>query len=405
MIREFSRKPRVLLYVKNGLGLGHLRRTCRIAGALRSFCTCVVVSYHREAAWMLPPDIHLVLLPSLKAYELLEAGLVPEMATDQRRPSARRSMLQALVHDFAPDAIFVDQAPLGSREELREILQTSNAKKYFVFRGIQTRQAISQKSLCDALRMAALTEHYHRIFATIDLRVANIIDDYALPDAVASKVTNVGYVSQPIGTNAIRQVRRERQASPGPWVVCSAGGGALGERLMLTALELAKQHENWKFDIVTGPRSGVKFPLSGVNVAEDGNLRLWRVNDAVPLLHAAADVVICSGGYNSLVECLEGNARIVAVPVQQPPDDEQSLHCERLNYLYPVELVTELGDLDRIASSKVVEARSGALPSARKLVNLNGANAICKIVADDMNHLWAAPSATHQGVAARSSGQ
>ena len=102
-------------------------------------------------------------------------------------------------------------------------------------------------------------------------------------------------------TEELDSIRRSRMLPAGAkWVVCSAGGGKNGEDLIESCWQLSQLYPELYFDIVTGPRSRLQFSRRCV---AHGRVSVVDANHAaLPAMHAAADIVITRGGYNSLIE-------------------------------------------------------------------------------------------------------
>jgi len=60
-------RKRILLFVFDGTGLGHLRRMSRIAERLQREFVVLVVTGMREAAWLVPASCEVMILPNLNA--------------------------------------------------------------------------------------------------------------------------------------------------------------------------------------------------------------------------------------------------------------------------------------------------------------------------------------------------
>jgi len=133
-------QKRVLFFVFDGAGCGHLQRMTRLAAAVQGPCAALVVSGHRDASWLTPDDCEYVYLPGF------DSLLADKARFWNRRPfmrigsddavALRQSLLRGVVESFAPDVLVVDHLVFGKRYELAEIVREYDCKKYFVMRGI-----------------------------------------------------------------------------------------------------------------------------------------------------------------------------------------------------------------------------------------------------------------------------
>jgi hypothetical protein len=89
------------------------------------------------------------------------------------------------------------------------------------------------------------------------------------------------------------------------------------------------------FDVILGTRATfVRCPQL------PKNLRISFGRSDLPDLHSMADVVVTSGGYNSLMEAVCGTAQIVVCPVNKGMKDEQRKHALRLQKHYPITIAS-----------------------------------------------------------------
>lgn len=394
-IAYHGRQKRVLLFVHDGSGLGHLRRVARLAGALQGPCASLVVSGHRAAAWLVPPECEYVHLPSLDS-------LLPQKAARWgRRPFAamtlpeihgfRKKLLDSVVEAFRPDALVVDYLPLGVKEELAEIVERLPARKYLVLRGVLDQPFAVRKEILGGRAGDLLKRCFDRILVACDPRVCDVGQEYGFPPSLAAKLSYVGYIVDPVGAERIEKAREERGLRPGDvWVVGSAGGGLLGEQVAEACLKLSRSlAEPFVFDVIAGPRSRVGAHWRSAEVIWEGRNRHMMEHQNLPLLHAAADIVVTPGGYNSVVEGMEGGAVLLCAPVQADPRDEQFTHTARLTRLYPLQVVR---DLDRLGEEVVAAARGLVRRRGRDLLDFDGLAKTRDLIYQDLG--IAAPSPT-----------
>src|SRR5438105_12585748 len=136
-------QPRVLLFVHDGYGLGHLQRMARIAAALQGPSATLLVTGHRDAATLVRHPCEVLLLPSwvgLRPHRAAVWGRELWMqATLAEALQFRSELFSSVVKAFDPDAILVDYLPFGIADELRSGLHASRARKYWVLRGVVDR--------------------------------------------------------------------------------------------------------------------------------------------------------------------------------------------------------------------------------------------------------------------------
>lgn len=393
-------QARVLFLAKDGEGLGHLRRIARLAGAIQGSCASLVLCGHRSAAWMVSESCEFIHIPSLDS--LLPRhknywGKQPFLEMEEAKATQMRAeMIASVAKSFRPDAIVVDYLPSGKRQEWLPAIELPIPAMYFIVRGVLGDPDTERFKLLSGCGAELLERKYHRILVACDQRICNVVEEYGLPPSIAAKTEYIGYVSEPVPPAVRIKARHERGLTPDEtWVVCSAGGGALGEKLIQecyrTAMSLPKTH----FDIVIGPRSAARWEFCSVNSHTDANIRYQRDSQHLAILHAAADIVVCAGGYNSLVEALEGRARIISCPAQADVNDEQYIHTSRLQKFCPIKLVTRPDDVQAAIRRSIEEAATvPAIESGRDLLDFGGVERFRSILLNDLGMAETAATAS-----------
>lgn len=385
-------QKRIIFFVfDGGTGVGHLRRLACIAKCLQGPFSCLIVSGHRTASnWFVSEECEYVHLPSWDS-------LIPEKSgywkrapfVDMEKNEAirfRKEILHGIVRGYKPDAIFVDHLPLGAGEELDEIIENVNAKKYFVTRGVLNQTEDINKLILGGKAKEYLENFYDRIFVACDKKILDFTKKYNLSENLKNKTIHTGYVTEQIINSDILKIREERGLGKNDvWVVCSAGGGQRGENLIQECLRIAEQTPDVFFDILLGPRSSIQWKNSLMTCVEKNKMRLHKESQYLRYMHVGSDIVISSGGYNSLLEAIQGNASIISFPYRLDHKDEQFLHSSYLLKYLNLKVSTDLADLDSFLKKTIEEVKSNIYKDRRKEINLVGAEYIKKIVWEDLD--------------------
>lgn len=366
-----------------------MRRLARIAQQMQGRFACLVVTGHRAAAnWFVPATCEYVHLPSWDS-------LMPEKSRYWARApflevdlagavKLRRNIIHGIMHGFRPDAIFVDHLPLGANAELSRVIERARCLKYFVTRGVLNNSEDLRRLILGGAAYAALRERYHRILVAADPRVVDFARAYNVDDAIRAKTVNTGYVVESVPGAAIAAARAARGLGAGDvWVVASAGGGQTGEATVEASIALARIYPQLVFDIVLGPRSNLPADIAAPEETGGGRVRISREVPDMAIRHASADVVISSGGYNSMLEALQGRAVILCVPLRKDPRDEQSRHAARLGRFADIRVVPKAADLPGLFAAAIQELPRRCL-DRRSELDMNGAAAIERLVVDDL---------------------
>ncbi|HWO07173.1 MAG TPA: hypothetical protein VNM40_01160 [Candidatus Paceibacterota bacterium] len=328
---------KILLFAQDGSGIGHLRRLSRIAEHLQASHTTLLVTGKREAAYMLPPQCEFIHIPSWRS---MGHGPHAREETRWRDMSARDAIvfISALcerIHDtFQPECIIADYLPFGMFDELRGLLKRTGARKYLVERGIFDSHDTHRftASVLDEVRST-----YDAVLFASDARISKESGG-AFTQSLGTRVKHIGYIMPPA---VDRMAVRKAHAVPnGPWIVCSAGGGMKAGQFLAECARAAMAFSDAFFDIVLGPYA-----------AEDAqsfdaapNCRIRRTQWDLPRMHAASDIAIINGGYNSLLEAVSGGARVIVFPNQQRVG-EQVMHAKQLAEFYPISVLADSSGL------------------------------------------------------------
>lgn len=384
-----AQKRAIFFVFDGGTGVGHLRRLACIAKRLQGRFSCLVVTGHRAAAhWFVPEECEYIHLPSWDSLIESKAGYwgrKPFIFLEQSEAiQLRKDILRGIVEAFKPDVIFVDHLPLGANEELVDILESTRCTKYLVTRGVLN----ETENLRDILGGRAdnyLKLYYHRILVASDPKVFNFLRQYNVSSEIREKTIHTGYVIESMPQTMMKKIREDRGLKSGDiWVVASAGSGQRGEPLIEGCLELARTHKDIVFDVVLGPKSSLAWPDKHLTCIARDNLHLHKEAYQMPYFHASADLVISSGGYNSLLETLQGKAKIVCFPYRKDQRDEQYHHAARLKKFIDIEVSTDLRELSEIFARAIHSIRCDPQHDQRSELDFNGAAVIEKIVLKDL---------------------
>ena len=179
---------------------------------------------------------------------------------------------------------------------------------------------------------------------------------------IAGKLHYTGYVVDRTG-------QRGGPGSPG-WdeVLVSAGGGAMGDALMRSAIQArAKSTLNgkrWRVLV------GVKVPEEeyqalialAAETGKTGDIVVERARGDFPTMLMNCALSISQGGYNTLMECMHAGCRAIIVPYAGGLETEQTLRAELLAKRGVITVLAET-ELSPGAMAEAVE-RSLAGPGA-----------------------------------------
>ena len=307
---------RIALYTHDTFGLGHVRRSVRFLSRLSSEspeAALLLVTGSPALGFLrdLPPRADVVKIPTL-ARTGASQNRPPHLPLPVADLTAiRERLIRETVLAFEPDVFLVDNFPLGSREELRPILEALETRA--------TRTVLGLRDILDAPDVVrrdwirhgtydVLDRLYDRILVYGAKEVFDVAEAYAVPSHVSKKIVYCGYVTE----------RPQATAPPRPASCLLATGGGGGDALPLLSafLDALSYLPAAKPSIVlTGPLMG----SSDRAILESKALSLPNVSirtfetDLGRLLEEA-EVVVSMCGYNTTAEILAHGAKAVVVP-------------------------------------------------------------------------------------------
>lgn len=362
--------PRLLLYGHDTYGLGHLRRNLTLATGLTSrfpdLSILLLTGSPVVHQFALPKNVDYIKLPSVvkvadEDYHARSLHLHPVEIVRMRT-----ALLREAVSGFAPDVVLVDHAPTGMKGELlpalRELRQVApHARAVVGLRDIvdepeRVRASWAERGVYDALESA-----YDAILVYGVQTVHDMAKAYNFSPTLAAKTHYCGYIERSRSHGDTPRIRaRYGCAKDDRLVLVTAGGGGDGYPLLqayLTGLASAATMPQTTSLLVTGPfmpaseRADLEVLASGLPHAHVVEF----VEDMVDVM-AAAELVVCMGGYNTLCEVLSVGAPALVVP-RTEPRREQLLRAQAFEALG---LVTMLPP-DDLAPQTLIERTNDLL--------------------------------------------
>jgi predicted glycosyltransferase len=364
---------RVLTYSHDGYGMGHLRRSLKIASRLvvwEPAASVLVATGSRVAhRFELPESVDYLKLPAIT--KLANDRYVADgLRLDAEEVFAVRSaVLQAAVRHFEPDILLVDRYPLGVSRELEPALRALRSRRpdaqvILGLRDILDDPAVVREEWQRKGHQQAIAEYYDRVLVYGDPRVYDAVTEYGLVDPVARMVSFTGYLGDAHAGETAAQVRARLGVGDQPLAVCTVGGGKDAGHIanaFLDAMEHMRE-QGWKGLLVTGPCLDERE--RAVVTARAGLLGIPTdtfVAD-LPAHLAAADVAVAMGGYNTMCELLALAVPAVVIP-RTTPRVEQLIRAARFAELGAIEVLHP----DRLSGATLQRAmtRRAAVPRSQ----------------------------------------
>ena len=370
-----------MLFAYDGTGLGHLMRLVKIAWGLSRECRVLVVSGHKAMPEIVPSGVQYRILPNF--LELREERGYTDMQTNKVRIEA----LEKLLKDFAPNAFVTDYLPLGKRSELAHIIAHYDCLKYFVLRSKIGGKKLTYEEVFSPRNIEVFRAYYDRILLASDPLITPPSMYSWLPKDIKEMITYTGCVTYPV-THA--QVERTRAAFLGgeglKWMVCSAGGGRTSKEFSTKCIEMSMDERlaDWKIDIILGNYSTIQWPYGRPEIVVKENVTVYRSMSDMYLLHASADCVVCAGGYNSLLEAMQGKTKhVFSYSVMDiDTEDEQACNIRDFGKHYSITAIRSLNSL----TEEVLNGLHTTLVNEERVPNANGIDNIATLILSDINN-------------------
>lgn len=381
--------PRILLYSHDSWGLGHLRRSLNLAGALGkrlSSASLLVCSGSPCAThFPLPRRTDVVKLPAItkdRAGKYTPRKLGADLGGVLR---LRAGLLLEAFRTFRPDLLIVDHQVVGLEGELEPVLRQARKRGALTILGlrdiIDAAPAVRRQWSSPVVQWA-LREAYDRICVYGSQLVFDPRVEYEWPRGVRERVELTGYVVPP--ADPPRPSRRKSGSRRR--VLLAVGGGEDGiERIDRYLDFLAMSEVSWRTTIVTGPL----MPAAEVRRLKERarGLRAVRIrtfHGDLPRLLRQSDAVVCMAGYNTAVEALQSGRPIVFLP-RTFPRAEQLLRASRLAKLGLCDCLVdpsarELGEAVERALARGGSERRTAVPPPE--IDLDGGQRLARLASE-----------------------
>lgn len=379
---------RMLLYSHDTFGLGHLQRCLKISRALIShypdLSILLVTGSPVVHRYQLPPGVDYVKLPAVRKVgpEKYEART---LGTSYRRIlNIRTNILLQTIQDYNPHLLLVDHSPIGMKGEMLPALEWLKKSNASCTKLLGLRDIIdAPEKVIDLWKQQGtyevLQELYDYIVVYGSSEVYNPITAYQFSSDLEQKTYFCNYIS-PFSRNGHNNGSKKKKVNKKHQVVVTIGGGdGAGEVVIGTFLKMLRKNlEKVNFDsvIITGPFLSVelfkKFRKESLGLP----VTLRQFIPGTSSLFKQCDLVVSTGGYNTVTELLGFARRALIIP-RVLHRQEQLIRAQRLSemglltFLHPDKVTPQL--LYKIIISLLKSTRE-PLTEARekKLIKFDG---------------------------------
>jgi predicted glycosyltransferase len=337
----------ILMYSHDTYGLGHIRRTMAIASQLRGphINILILTGSPIVGRFTFPEQVDFVRIPGMikktnEEYLPLSIKIDPKHALN-----IRKNIITATAKTFQPNLFIVDKEPLGLKKEVLPTLlwmhqHLPNTKTILGLRDIMDSAETIRKDWRKKGIYGILDKLYSEIWVYGIREFYDPVQEYAISEAISRKMHFTGYIPRKVSDDkAVRQIKKEQRLNKNDkLVVVTIGGGGDGYNVMdtfLTMLESELSSPPFKSVLITGPFMPRKKRMEIFNRARRLGVKAYRFYRKMEKIQAAADLVVCMGGYNTICEVLSQGTVALIIPRETPRKEQliraQVLHNQKLS--------------------------------------------------------------------------
>ena len=339
----FGAGTRMAIFSHDTFGLGHLKRSLNVSSALAQrfpgLSILLMTGSQAVHRFPLPPGVDTLKLPAVRKtaperYEARTLDLSDENVFQMRSNVALRAL-----QDYNPNVLLVDHAPLGMKGELRPALEWLGRNRPDCLRVIGLREVIdAPERVREQWReqgiYRVLEDLYEHVLVYGPQEFFDPREDYDFPPQLRAKTRFCNFVAEreQAAEDPDGSVERHVQDDSRPLVVATIGGGDGGLGLIEAILGALRSAASPTFRLVV---------LPGPFLATAERERLGSLAQNLPVEFVdfvpssspylrRADLVVCTGGYNTMVQTLRFAKRALVVP-RRIHREEQILRARRLS--------------------------------------------------------------------------
>jgi predicted glycosyltransferase len=381
-------RRRIFLYVQHLLGIGHLKRAVTLARALAGAGLDVTLaSGGFEVPGLAMGGVHRVQLPPAGTADASFRTLVDAegRAVDEGWKRRRREALLAAWRAAEPHALVLELFPFGRRQmrfELLPLLEAASAapRRPLVVSSVRDVLGGGQGKPGRQDEMLELLErHFDHVLVHGDPALIPFERTFRHAQRIAARLHYTGYIVE-----RSEPTRAQARAGEGE-VLVSAGGGAVGRRLLETAIRArpltALAERTWRVLAgVHAPEADFRALAELAGALGQGRVVLERSRSEFADLLGSCALSVSQAGYNTTMEALQAGARMVAVPFAGAAEVEQTLRARLLAERGLIEVVEESALTPATLAAAIDRAAQRERP-APDVIDLGGAERSAALLA------------------------
>ncbi|MDH3690363.1 MAG: glycosyl transferase [Gammaproteobacteria bacterium] len=295
----------------------------------------------------------------------------------------RRKQLLSAFDALQPHALLLESFPFGRRQmrfELDPLLERARASLPRPLIMSLVRDIVQQRT--DSKRIKDTVELVQHYFDAVLVHGDPTFMDFSesFPDThqIADKLHYTGFV--------VAETENSCDSVDAPDVLVSAGGGAVGTRLLETALQ-ARPLTRWRdsrWDMLVGSQSPA-YKVAELKAKAPNSVTVEHSRPDFRCLLSNCKLSVSQGGYNTVVELLQAQSRAVIVPFVGNGETEQSQRAAALAKRGLVQVVREQElTPERLAKAMECAMESPTAPTSG--FSFDGARSSALFIAERIRH-------------------
>ena len=325
-------KPRLMIYVQNLLGIGHLRRAAGISrAAVEKGFDVRFVSGGFPIKDLNIGEARFYQVPPVRSLDGDFKTLVDENNNEITNlwRDKRRKLLLDLFEKIQPQILLTELFPFGRRQfrfELIPLLTKAKDTKSCSQVVCSMRDILVTKPRHDRnLEIVETLENfYQKILVHGDRKVISLAETFPLEQRISHLIEYTGYVLTPGHTG---DTGRDGAGE----IIVSAGGGAVGyatlPKIFKLRNEVSVSDFPWRF--VTGPHMPLEV-FKELKRKETKDTFVERNRPDLPAVISRAKLSISQAGYNTIAEIMDAGTPAVVVPYEGGIETEQRIRSDLL---------------------------------------------------------------------------
>ncbi len=386
---------KILLYSKDGIRLGHLRRNVNVAHELSRLMPDTKFLFITDSPiarfFRLPINSSLLKLPTLvKIDEGLYTTSSKRISNLKNISIKRSKAIREVVQQFSPNIFLVEHLPKGALGELTETLA------YIRMNSPQTKTILGLRDIIGASETivshwrsediySAMKDYYDLIIIYGCKDIYDPVAEYDFPEELRQKTRYSGYVcngfiENPISNTQFNSMFSEKR----PFNVLVEGGGGSDAYflmdVMLDAISYLGSAIPFNTFMITGPfmPSGKRRDLIRRSEGMPVVVRHMDKNSLNYLEHS--DLVVSMAGYNTVCEILEFGKRSIIIP-RSGQGEEQITRSRIFENLGLVSTIPPEKLEPKILAERIVhKLNENHKPYWNNLPSLNGASYTARLL-------------------------